>query len=83
MTNEEYIELHQRTIKAVLDENYYSELFCGIVVDRGYDVLDEVLDEADRLKIYNLWDDFWYNLPDSPEIRTGPFFDICNLCENY
>lgn len=32
-------------------------------------------------QLNSLWNAFWWSLPDSPVIRTGPFFKLCDLCE--
>jgi hypothetical protein len=36
-----------------------------------------------REEILKQFQDFWEALPDSPEIRTGAFFPICDLAEEY
>jgi hypothetical protein len=33
-------------------------------------------------KLHALWEEFWWQLPDSPSIRVEPFFMICDLCED-
>ena len=32
-------------------------------------------------KLHTLWEEFWWQLPDSSSIRRDPFFLICELCE--
>lgn len=38
--------------------------------------------EYSNAKLHTLWEEFWWQLPDSPSIRVEPFFLICDLCED-
>lgn len=33
-------------------------------------------------ELIDLCNEFWSALPDSPVIRRGPFWDLCNIAEN-
>jgi hypothetical protein len=39
------------------------------------------IEEYDDEVLIEMWNDFWFSLPDSPVIRTGPFFALCDICE--
>lgn len=39
--------------------------------------------ECTKAEALRPFQDFWEALPDSPAIRQGPFFDICDLAEEY
>jgi hypothetical protein len=43
----------------------------------------ELMASKDHEKLWHLLNDFWYALPDIRAIRTGPFFDLCDLCSEY
>lgn len=41
------------------------------------------LEQCNREELLKPFQDLWEILPDSPAIRCGPFFKICDLAEEY
>lgn len=76
------LDLHRITVARVADARYYIDKFLRVLLNDGYMSMGSFYEEVDEHKIWNTWNNFWYELPDDPAIRTGPFFEICELCEN-
>ena len=69
------LEVHKSTINRVVDENYYLEHFQE--VSKRY---PEIHLESDPRVIQDFWDEYWFSLPDTPEIHDNTvFYDICDL----
>lgn len=65
----------------IFKEEYYPSLWIKALAKHNVSVacIDQH-EESDRTLILTVHD-FWESLPDSPVIRTGPFFDVCNIAE--
>lgn len=67
---------------AIFSEDYFTRHYtqtlgqCGMTASG----IDEF--KYDDRKIISFANDFWFALPDASYIRTGPFFDLCNICES-
>ena len=65
-------EAHRECLQNCIKEGYYTNLLHSVM-------MDTVINTADDIKSY--WNDFWYELPDSPSIHRPPFNLICSICE--
>jgi hypothetical protein len=72
----EIIELHRQCLTAVIVEDYYVHVLAKLCKHLPH---PELITDPD--KICTFWNDFWEQLPDSPSIRRGPFFKVCDLAE--
>lgn len=70
---------HQECVNAVYANDYYLKIFAKVLESRGY--TQESVMNIDGWDIPLFWNDFWFELPDSPAIHRSPFYDICDLCE--
>lgn len=57
-------------------ERYQDALRKNVLTSKG---VEEATYGSEELT--EMLNDFWFSLPDSPAIRTGPFFLLCDLCE--
>lgn len=67
----------------ILKERYYDHLWDRALMQTNCSVATiDQHEESDRtlVKLCSL---FWEALPDSPVIRTGPFFDLCDVLDTY
>ena len=69
-------------MKAVYDHEYYVERFNNVLKRRGMSVASIDQQEHSEQDLVNMWNDFWFVLPDSPSIRRYPFGSICDLAEH-
>jgi hypothetical protein len=70
-------QLHKMLINQIYNQDYYVPTFekcASFDVDKVYNYTNEEL-------ICSFWSDFWYHLPDTPNIRRTPFFLVCDLAE--
>ena len=74
ITPENIFEVHDNTMKLVYENDYYINIF-EYVKGKDYPELDTPRD------IINLWDDFWFALPDNKSIHRTPFYQICDIAE--
>ena len=63
------------------DEGYYFPSFMALAVRRGFLPPPNFGEGKTDAEIINFFNDFWFALPDDPSIRVGPFFELCDLCE--
>lgn len=65
----------------VMREQYYVEDFERCLQLNGMDVEGVAIDEYDDAKLVSMANDFWFELPDGPQIRTSTFFKLCEIAE--
>lgn len=66
----------------IISADFYTRLYLGCLKQRGMTQVDVEKKLYPNAKLNALWEDFWWQLPDSPSIRSGPFFLVCDLCED-
>jgi hypothetical protein len=53
----------------------------------GCDFNDEealaCLAKKDHMRLYDMFNGLWHDLPNNVSIRHQPFFDLCDLCSEY
>lgn len=71
---QDWIELARKTIPRLND---YSLEF-----GRRFDEeqATSFLDRGQYISLHGMFSSLWMRLPDSKDIRFGPFFDLCDLC---
>ena len=75
-----YVDQHKETVGEVFAQDYYVKTFLRVVESKNSTVEQILaLDNADA--ICSFWNDFWFALPDSMNIRREPFFKVCDLAE--
>jgi hypothetical protein len=69
----------QQLLTSILAAEYYLSILTRIIgpLDAAPAKLESMADG----QLNSMWNDFWWKLPDSPVIRTGPFYVLCDLCE--
>ncbi len=70
------LEFHNQMLKS----DYYIHNY-RLVIANAVERTCHGVDEWNAAEWNSIMNDFWAFLPDSPEIRTGPFFKLCDLCE--
>ena len=84
LTPENVLQFHKDTLKRVFVENYYPRVFLD-QFKKDHKTPESMFEEyssiCDLEYICEFWNKFWAALPDNSAIRTGPFFDICDLAE--
>lgn len=78
---EDLVPMHTMCIDAVLNNDYYVDLFFSIVDQNEFADLDELRNAKDASDIVSFWNSFWFALPDNESIHRHPFNTICNICE--
>lgn len=74
------MNIKQRSLeiqKQIYDNRYYTSIYNNLLM-KSY-MHFETASDAD---IISFWNDFWFELPDSPAIHRVPFYDICDICES-
>ena len=71
-------QLHQ----AVFDDEYYCDIYCNNLFKHEMVNSGIIAERYSDAKIVDFANDFWLDLPDSPAIRTGPFWLLCDICES-
>jgi hypothetical protein len=72
------IDLQDRIFK----EHYYVHVYGHILENLNLTTAQILSNEVDDTTLWDMWNDFYFALPDSPAIRFGPFFKLCDICEN-
>lgn len=75
---EQMIELQ----RAVYGQEYYPMLYTITLMKHEMSCLGVELQQYSDAKIIDMANDFWLCLPDSPEVRTGPFWLLCEIAEH-
>ena len=84
LTPENVLQFHEDTLCRIINEDYYPNVFMGLAHNKKIqfnELISGLSQMEDLEKICSFWNEFWNALPDHPAIRTGPFFDICDLAE--
>lgn len=63
-------------------ESYYERLWDKALMRFGMSVASIDQHEHADKQLVQLVDYFWQLLPDSAEVRHGPFFDVCDIAEH-
>ena len=76
----------QEQVVAVQDriyrEEYYPHLWDRSLARYNMSTASIDQHEHDDKRLVAMVNHFWMLLPDSPEIRTGPFFAVCDVAEH-
>lgn len=75
-------EQMQELQKRVLAEDYYSLLYAVTLAKHDMMPVGVIMGQYSDAKIIDMCNDFWLDLPDSPEVRTGPFWLLCDIAEH-
>ena len=75
------IDKHKAVITEIFSHDYYVERFLRVVTRKYPNTNERIEDETNLSKICSFWNEFWFELPDSPSIHCGPFYMICDLAE--
>lgn len=65
--------------KRIFNEGYYTDLWCKALEKHG--VTAATIDQQSSASLISLANTFWWYLPDSAAIRTGPFWELCDIAE--
>jgi len=68
-------------VDRIFKEDYYFRDFMILCLRKNFLPPPNFGDGKTDAEIISLFNDFWLALPDSKEIRRGPFFELCDLCE--
>lgn len=72
--------IHLQT--AIYENEYYVHIYHNALAWNNMSITSIDQGEFTDREIINMCNDFWEMLPDSPEIRTDPFFKLCDICES-
>lgn len=66
----------------ILDNKYYDRLYARCL--KEHDMSNESIKAAEHTdhEIVSMANTFWFELPDSPSIRTSEFFALCSIAEH-
>lgn len=76
-------EIQTKVIKLqrmIIDEQYYVQLWRGLLVARN--ISETMIGYHSDHELILLCQAMWEALPDSPDIRRHPFFQLCNIAEH-
>lgn len=65
----------------IYTDEYYVSLYQNALREHKMTNAGIEKHEYGQTALNNMLNDFWFSLPDSQAIRTGPFFFLCDLCE--
>lgn len=66
----------------VRSNEYYIDLFSKALKQNNM-TFDSIRNhEHNEMTLIEMWNDFWYLLPDSPAIHCHPFNQVCDLVEH-
>ena len=68
-------------VQQVHSEGYYTDRFYRLLTKHKMSPESICRYMHDDKALVAMWNDFWFALPDSPSIRHGAFFPLCDLCE--
>ena len=66
----------------ILREDYYTLLYSKTLAKHDMMPIGICHVEYSDAKIIDMCNDFWLDLPDTPEIRREPFFLLCDIAEH-
>jgi len=65
----------------IFTSGYYIRIYGHILEEYNLTTAQILLCEVDDNSLWDMWNDFYFALPDSQVIRRGPFFQLCDICE--
>jgi hypothetical protein len=65
----------------IYNDQYYSHLLDKALIRHNMSTASIDQHEFSERELCRMWNTFWVALPDSPHVRTGPFFEVCRLAE--
>ena len=65
----------------IFETDYYPSTLSRVADRYGITLTTYAFDSASDEEIIDFFNAFWFALPDGPEIRRDPFFDLCDICE--
>lgn len=68
-------------VRQVNSEGYYIDRFNRVAAKNKMSSESICRHMHNDKALVGMWNDFWFALPDSPGIRHGAFFPLCDLCE--
>ena len=74
-----YQERSALLFQSILEFDYFVALLESIV--GPVSEFDEKIKSMKDSELKSTWSRFWFRLPDALHIRTGPFFELCDLCD--
>lgn len=77
-TKEDWVNLARETIPLLPD--YMQSQSGNINPDMVLTELTGLLEAGNLQKLHGRFEEIWAWLPDRPDIRVKPFFDLCDLC---
>jgi hypothetical protein len=80
-SNKPYVQSVAALQAQIYSDQYYVELYQDAL--RSNSLSSEGVERGAYTSgvLSEMLNDFWFSLPDSPVIRTGPFSLLCDLCE--
>jgi hypothetical protein len=75
-----YAEKVAELQKQIYSAQYYVELYQAALRNNAMTGIDVEKQTYEPEVLVEMLNDFWFSLPDTPAIRTGPFFLLCDLC---
>ena len=82
MSTQTYQERSAAAQAQIYSTGYYTNRYEACLKKHGMTRIDVEKKLYTAPKLHALWEEFWWQLPDSPSIRVEPFFMICDLCED-
>ena len=74
-----YQERSSLLFQSILEMDYFIALLESIVGPLSE--FDAKISKMKDSELKFTWSRFWFRLPDARHIRTGPFFALCDLCD--
>jgi hypothetical protein len=75
-----YKQQSQVLLAKIFSHDYYVSAMEVVLKKYGL-AKDTKFDGMPNTTLCLMWNDFWYELPDAPQIRRAPFFELCELSE--
>lgn len=66
----------------ILKSQYFVPLFQQALYVHKMTIESVIDQQEDDASLIEMWNTFWFALPDSGSIRRGPFFVVCELAEH-
>jgi hypothetical protein len=85
LTREDVADTYRKSSAALQAEifakQYYTERYNAALRHHGMNVEGVTAYQYAPQTLQDMWNTFWFALPDGPQIRTDTFFRVCDLCE--
>ena len=66
----------------VISTDFYTSTYQACLKKQGMTQVDVEKMLYTNAKLNALWEEFWWQLPDTQSSRREPFFMVCDLCED-